>query len=86
MINVFQEEVAGCLVVLQRGTKAVSRSLKAGLQFPAGRVARFLKKGRYAERISIVTVLKYLAAERGMRRGTTRRIGLFRGTFSFAQH
>ena len=31
--------------------KAVSRSAKAGLQFPVGRVARFLKKGKYATRI-----------------------------------
>jgi histone H2A len=26
--------------------KAVSRSSKAGLQFPVGRLARYLKKGR----------------------------------------
>ena len=30
------------------GKKAVSKSSKAGLQFPVGRVARYLKKGRYA--------------------------------------
>ena len=30
------------------GKKAVSRSAKAGLQFPVGRIARYLKKGRYA--------------------------------------
>ena len=29
------------------GKKATSRSAKAGLQFPVGRVARFLKKGIY---------------------------------------
>jgi histone H2A len=28
--------------------KAVTRSVKAGLQFPVGRIGRFLKKGRYA--------------------------------------
>ena len=28
--------------------KAVSKSSKAGLQFPVGRIARYLKKGRYA--------------------------------------
>ncbi|CAI9602764.1 unnamed protein product [Staurois parvus] len=28
-----------------------SRSAKAGLQFPVGRIHRFLKKGNYAERI-----------------------------------
>ena len=27
----------------------VSKSTKAGLQFPVGRIARYLKKGRYAE-------------------------------------
>lgn len=27
--------------------KSVSRSTKAGLQFPVGRVARYLKVGRY---------------------------------------
>jgi histone H2A len=30
------------------GKKTVSKSSKAGLQFPVGRVARYLKKGRYA--------------------------------------
>ncbi|KAI3449569.1 hypothetical protein Pfo_006234 [Paulownia fortunei] len=50
-------------------SKAVSRSSKAGLQFPVGRVARFLKKGRYAERVGsgspvyLSAVLEYLAAE-----------------------
>jgi histone H2A len=49
--------------------KAVSRSAKAGLQFPVGRIARFLKKGRYAERVGagapvyLAAVLEYLAAE-----------------------
>ena len=33
------------------GKKAVSRSSKAGLQFPVGRIARYLKKGKYAERV-----------------------------------
>ncbi|KAL4853699.1 histone H3 [Chlorella vulgaris] len=51
------------------GKKAVSKSSKAGLQFPVGRIARYLKKGRYAERIGagapvyLATVLEYLAAE-----------------------
>ncbi|KAK2424925.1 putative histone H2A.3 [Trifolium repens] len=31
--------------------KPVSRSTRAGLQFPVGRVCRYLKKGRYAQRI-----------------------------------
>ena len=33
------------------GKKTTSRSAKAGLQFPVGRVGRFLKKGRYAARV-----------------------------------
>ncbi|KIY96584.1 Histone H2A [Monoraphidium neglectum] len=51
------------------GKKPVSRSSKAGLQFPVGRIARFLKKGRYATRIGagapvyLAAVLEYLAAE-----------------------
>ena len=51
------------------GKKAVSRSAKAGLQFPVGRVARFLKKGKYATRVGagapvyLAAVLEYLAAE-----------------------
>ncbi|CAN1235874.1 Probable histone H2AXb [Linum perenne] len=50
-------------------SKSVSRSSKAGLQFPVGRMARFLKKGRYAERVGSGTpvylsaVMEYLAAE-----------------------
>jgi histone H2A len=49
--------------------KAVTRSVKAGLQFPVGRVGRFLKKGRYAQRVGsgapvyLAAVLEYLAAE-----------------------
>ena len=31
--------------------KSVSKSTKAGLQFPVGRIARYLKKGKYAERL-----------------------------------
>lgn len=101
--------------------KSVSRSQKAGLQFPVGRIARFLKKGRYAQRVGsgspvyLSAVLEYLAAEvlesflffspfpsfsldklyfdtvcvscrfwslLEMRPGTTRRIGLSRGTYN----
>ena len=49
--------------------RAVSRAAKAGLQFPVGRIARYLKKGRYAERVGagapvyLAAVLEYLAAE-----------------------
>ena len=51
------------------GKKAVSRSSKAGLQFPVGRIARYLKKGRFAKRVGagapvyLAAVLEYLAAE-----------------------
>lgn len=31
--------------------KAQSRSAKAGLQFPVGRVHRLLKRGNYAQRV-----------------------------------
>ena len=31
--------------------KSLSRSAKAGLQFPVGRVHRLLKKGNYAQRV-----------------------------------
>ncbi|CAN8255738.1 unnamed protein product [Cochlearia groenlandica] len=49
--------------------KSVSKSAKAGLQFPVGRIARYLKKGRYAIRygagspVYLAAVLEYLAAE-----------------------
>ena len=49
--------------------KSVTRSVKAGLQFPVGRIGRFLKKGRYAQRVGsgapvyLAAVLEYLAAE-----------------------
>jgi histone H2A len=52
-----------------KGTKAVTRSTKAGLQFPVGRIARYLKAGKYAERVGggapvyLSAVLEYLAAE-----------------------
>ena len=50
-------------------SRPVSRSSKAGLQFPVGRIARFMKAGRYAQRIGAgapvycAAVLEYLAAE-----------------------
>lgn len=53
----------------QKASKSVSRSSKAGLQFPVGRIARFLKNGKYAERVGagapvyLSAVLEYLAAE-----------------------
>jgi histone H2A len=52
-----------------KASKSISRSQKAGLQFPVGRIARFLKAGKYAERVGagapvyLAAVLEYLAAE-----------------------
>lgn len=49
--------------------KSVSRSKRAGLEFPVGRLQRYLRKGNYAERIGIgssvycAAVLEYLTAE-----------------------
>ncbi|KAL2309549.1 hypothetical protein Nmel_005756 [Mimus melanotis] len=49
--------------------KAKSRSSRAGLQFPVGRVHRLLRKGNYAERggagapVYLAAVLEYLTAE-----------------------
>ena len=49
--------------------KSVSRSAKAGLQFPVGRIARYLKAGKYATRVGagapvyLAAVLEYLCAE-----------------------
>ena len=46
-----------------------SRSSKAGLQFPVGRIGRYLKKGKYATRLGagapvyLCAVLEYLCAE-----------------------
>ncbi|WAR28181.1 H2A-like protein [Mya arenaria] len=50
-------------------SKAKSRSSRAGLQFPVGRIHRLLRKGNYAERVGagapvyLAAVLEYLAAE-----------------------
>ncbi|KAL3516066.1 hypothetical protein ACH5RR_022968 [Cinchona calisaya] len=49
--------------------KRISRSVRAGLRFPVGRIARFLKRGRYARRtgatapVYMAAVLEYLAAD-----------------------
>lgn len=53
----------------KRTTKRISDSVRAGLQFPVGRVRRYLRKGRFANRIGktapvyLATVLEYLTAE-----------------------
>ncbi|EMS66698.1 Histone H2A.1 [Triticum urartu] len=41
--------------------KSVSRSVKAGLQFPVGRIGRYLKHGRYAKRVGSGAPLLELA-------------------------
>ena len=52
-----------------KGGKSVSRSKKAGLQFPVARCNKLLKKGNYAKRtqkgagVYMAAVLEYLAAE-----------------------
>ena len=49
--------------------KAKSRSSRAGLQFPVGRIHRLLRKGNNAERVGagapvyLAAVMEYLAAE-----------------------
>ena len=52
-----------------KGGKSQSRSARAGLQFPVGRVSRFLRKGQYAKRVGggapvyVAAVMEYLTAE-----------------------
>ncbi|KAH0479709.1 MAG: uncharacterized protein KVP18_002679 [Porospora cf. gigantea A] len=53
----------------KKKVKASSKSEKAGLTFPVGRIGRYLKAGRYAKRIGggapifLASVLEYLCAE-----------------------
>ena len=50
-------------------TKAKTRSSRAGLQFPVGRMHRLLRKGHYTKRVGagapvyLAAVLEYLSAE-----------------------
>mmetsp|Transcript_10988 Transcript_10988/g.15284 ORF Transcript_10988/g.15284 Transcript_10988/m.15284 type:complete len:141 (-) Transcript_10988:418-840(-) len=52
-----------------KAVKSTTRSARAGLQFPVGRISRFLRKGRYAARVGggapvyLAAVLEYLTAE-----------------------
>ena len=52
-----------------KSAKSRTRSSRAGLQFPVGRLHRYLKKGNYGSRIGagapvyLAAVLEYLAAE-----------------------
>lgn len=56
-------------VVKAKRAKVTSRSTRAGLQFPVGRVHRYLRKGEYAKRtgtgasVYLAAVLEYLCAE-----------------------
>ncbi|KAG4079001.1 hypothetical protein HA402_001656 [Bradysia odoriphaga] len=49
--------------------QSLSRSKRSGLQFPVGRIERYMRKGNYAERIGsgasvyFAAVLEYLTAE-----------------------
>jgi len=49
--------------------KSVTKSAKAGLQFPVGRIGRYLKKGKFATRVGagapvyLAAILEYLTAE-----------------------
>lgn len=58
----------GKAVIKAKG-KSKTRSSRAGLQFPVGRVHRFLRKGNYAHRVGagapvyLAAVLEYLTAE-----------------------
>ena len=51
------------------GKKSQTKSSKAGLQFPVGRIGRFLKKGKFATRVGagapvyLASILEYLTAE-----------------------
>ncbi|CAC9696255.1 histone H2A [Plasmodium reichenowi] len=53
----------------KKASKGTSNSAKAGLQFPVGRIGRYLKKGKYAKRVGagapvyLAAVLEYLCAE-----------------------
>ena len=52
-----------------KGTKSQSRSARAGLQFPVGRVARYIRRQNLASRLGggapvyLAAVLEYLCAE-----------------------
>ena len=66
-------ELIGCYSGRGKGGKArakgKSRSSRAGLQFPVGRIHRLLRRGNYSERVGagapvyMAAVMEYLAAE-----------------------
>merc|ERR1712168_660709 len=52
-----------------KGKTSMTRSARAGVQFPVGRIARYMRQGGYAKRIGagapvyVAAVLEYLCAE-----------------------
>jgi len=46
-----------------KGTKSVSRSSKAGLQFPVGRIHRHLRKGNYAQRVGAGESIRFFQSK-----------------------
>merc|ERR1711911_377499 len=66
-----------CIIMSGRGKggkvkgKSKSRSSRAGLQFPVGRIHRLLRKGNYAERVGAGAPV-YLAAATEPLAGETR--------------
>ena len=69
MPNKTQGKVQGGKKRGKKGGKSTSRSAKAGLQFPVGRMARYLRQGGFAKRVGagapvyMAAVLEYLTAE-----------------------
>ncbi|XP_078002249.1 histone H2A-like [Phascolarctos cinereus] len=59
----------GKMIIKKNSSSKISRSYRAGLQFPVGRIYKYLKAGNYAERISaeapifLAAVMEYLTAE-----------------------
>ena len=53
----------------KKPSKSTTRSARAGLQFPVGRMARFLRQGGFAKRVGagapvyLAAVLEYMTAE-----------------------
>eukprot|EP01095_Lingulamoeba_sp_RSL-Kostka_P003238 TRINITY_DN1420_c0_g1_i1.p1 TRINITY_DN1420_c0_g1~~TRINITY_DN1420_c0_g1_i1.p1 ORF type:complete len:124 (-),score=57.20 TRINITY_DN1420_c0_g1_i1:160-531(-) len=54
---------------MSQNKKSITRSSRAGLQFPVGRIHRQIREGRYSARVGagapvyLAAVLEYLAAE-----------------------